>query len=818
MKNSLKKICCWFGVVVTVFGGILGCAIGPSVALASPIRQTVKNGDGYIVVEDTTRNNPEVTIEIEKDDGNSNIGETIKIQPSNSNVSELDDGNSGTTGNSGNSLDNLDLDKYLEEHGYASGGNNTNNDENNYGPEYTCDAIADDGVDGKVGAMQWIMCPMMDNTRYTATFLDNKIQDWLEIKTDIYSGKTVETVWGYIRNMANVVMIVLLMLIILSQLTGYGIDNYGIKKMLPRLIVMAIVINLSLYICQLAVDLSNIAGSGLRDMFGSIAKGVAGGEDVGGGGFIGSAVLAMFATGGTAAAAISTTATVASVVGISVTAFWAILIVVLLIVLVIIVAALVLLGLVGIRKILVMFCVIISPLAFVMFIFPNTQNLSKKWWNLFKTALVIYPICGAVAGISALLIAMAQNTDSLNWYEIAIVLVLPYLVYFLVPMLIKEAISALGKLGGALTSMGTAIKSGGKALGGAALRGAQNSEWGKNNIREAHRKTVMRRNNTLNDRLKRAQERAASGDPRAQRRLERMQSGARGRMYARAAESAEALEREDIKSSEVLLNRQYSDKSLNDLIKMSEEAANVGNFDRMVALHNVAFSRNGGGGAKAIAESIGKMNFFTDDGKGFIGGDDGEIARKFNAIRNNLMQNGALGNSMASKAPDVYQMVSNGGYLPSSNDNLRGNLDAHVRDNQMMTKDTDIASAGSNTIRRALAADTIDSETITRILNTTDPAMLHGLLSEKGKAEMFMAKAMNPNVDLNNTDAINRLADQWKAQNPSWNNQAQKAREANDAVISAANAMKDAARSMTNNIPKPNSNNGGQTFSGGAGI
>ena len=55
-----------------------------------------------------------------------------------------------------------------------------------------CDDIADNGItNGKVGAMQWFLCPSMDNMMYTATTLDRAVQKLLEIKTDVYTGSNV---------------------------------------------------------------------------------------------------------------------------------------------------------------------------------------------------------------------------------------------------------------------------------------------------------------------------------------------------------------------------------------------------------------------------------------------------------------------------------------------------------------------------------------------------------------------------------------------------------------------------------------------------
>jgi len=70
--------------------------------------------------------------------------------------------------------------------------------------------------------------------------------------------------WSQFLGLGNAVFIVAFLVVIYSQVSGLGLSNYGVKKMLPRIIVMAILINLSFYICQLALDLSNILGYNLK--------------------------------------------------------------------------------------------------------------------------------------------------------------------------------------------------------------------------------------------------------------------------------------------------------------------------------------------------------------------------------------------------------------------------------------------------------------------------------------------------------------------------------------------------------------------------
>ena len=80
----------------------------------------------------------------------------------------------------------------------------------------------------------------------------------------------IHVVWTYLRNITNIIFVIFFLIVIYSQITGIGISNYGIKRTLPRIIIAAILVNLSYLICILAVDVSNILGVGFRGIFESI--------------------------------------------------------------------------------------------------------------------------------------------------------------------------------------------------------------------------------------------------------------------------------------------------------------------------------------------------------------------------------------------------------------------------------------------------------------------------------------------------------------------------------------------------------------------
>lgn len=304
----------------------------------------------------------------------------------------------------------------------------------------------------------WVICPTIRNMTESIAGMDGLVNSWLSIRTnDFQASGNTEGVWGVFRNIANVVMIIILLAIIFSQLTGYGIDNYGIKKMLPKLVLMAVLINLSFIICELAVDLSNIIGNGLYNLLRNLGE-------VGYTGDSASYSLADTVTKllGMAAAAGSAAGVGMEVIGFALSGGGGgvmIILSLLLVLLAALIAVFMFFVMLGGRLVIVIFFTMVSPLAFACYILPNTQGLFKKWWNIFKTALVIYPICGALYGLSYLIRgSLVGATD--NFPMMLVAAISPFLPFLALPILLKGAMSALGVVGGALTSLGNGLRSG----------------------------------------------------------------------------------------------------------------------------------------------------------------------------------------------------------------------------------------------------------------------------------------------------------------------------------------------------------------------
>lgn len=313
-------------------------------------------------------------------------------------------------------------------------------EEENVGDEDTT-ACAVDGIG-------WVVCPVM-------TFLGNATDTafnflsttFLETRSDIISNDGVRAAWSTMRNIANIAFVIVFLIIIYSQITSAGISNYGVKKMLPRLVVAAILVNLSYFICLIAVDISNILGYTLKGFFDGTFSSI---RDTleGGGGDAGSDAAVQVG-----AIIIGILATAAGLVTIALAASMPVILAALLALLLIV---LILVG----RTALIIILTIISPLAFVAYLLPNTEQWFKKWFKLYSSLLLLFPIIAVVFGASSLAAGIlndvatrdANNPDILLQLVAVGVATVPL---FTVPSLLKNSLNAVGSLGTKLSGMST---------------------------------------------------------------------------------------------------------------------------------------------------------------------------------------------------------------------------------------------------------------------------------------------------------------------------------------------------------------------------
>ena len=292
------------------------------------------------------------------------------------------------------------------------------------------------GIDGGLG---WLICPVMTFVAMVNDAAYGAISGFLDIKPAILSDRNnsgAKQGWDFFRNIANAIFAVIFLWIIFSQISNVGVSNYGIKKILPRLIIGALLVNLSYYLCQIFVDLSNILGHALKDALES------------GAGEIGTNSEATGPVSGVITAILGLTGAalfIALAVGIPTLAagFFAIMTVFIILV---------------VRQAGIILLIAISPLAFAAWLLPNTEDLFKKWMKMFRGLLLVFPIISLLYGAGKLagaILASSATVDPNNPDETMQLVALAATTMPLIatPFVLQSSLSSLGSIGAKIGKM-----------------------------------------------------------------------------------------------------------------------------------------------------------------------------------------------------------------------------------------------------------------------------------------------------------------------------------------------------------------------------
>ncbi len=319
----------------------------------------------------------------------------------------------------------------------------------------------------KSGTLGWIICPIVDGAR-TAIIQSygSMVEPALRINPELFKAMTGKlngtyNAWNIFRVIGNIVFVVMFVLVILSQVTSYKVEKYGVKNTLPKLIITAIILNLSFIICQGAIDLCNITGKGVGNLLQSITKQVgypetlkfnAGGEttevkptDEGswqdtntwGASFaknwLGNSSLIILVAG--------------IGVGVILSQGFALLIPICMMLITVLVAVLGLVAILGVRQALAVLLVAISPVAIACYILPNTKGLFNKWFKTFQGLLLAYPICSALvyAGdmCATLLLQVANSNPSNNFWLLISAAAVSVAPIFIIPKVLRKSMTGM---------------------------------------------------------------------------------------------------------------------------------------------------------------------------------------------------------------------------------------------------------------------------------------------------------------------------------------------------------------------------------------
>ena len=294
-----------------------------------------------------------------------------------------------------------------------------------------------------IGGMGWLICPLMTFMGGIADASYSVISQFLNINPAIFGEGSdavgAKQAWNFFRDIANVIFVLLFLWVIFSQVSSIGISNYGIKKILPKLIVGAILVNLSFYICQLAVDLSNILGFTLKEALEGAVSGVGGSSS-------NSAILS--GLGAAVAGILVLTGTVLfAALAVSIPTLLSLMLVLLVVLVILIV-----------RQAAIVLLISIAPLAFAAWLLPNTESLFKKWVSMFRGLLMVFPIISLLYGAGKLAGAILATTATSDSNDTAITMQFAALAASILPLgatpfVLKSSLNSLGSIGAKIGKM-----------------------------------------------------------------------------------------------------------------------------------------------------------------------------------------------------------------------------------------------------------------------------------------------------------------------------------------------------------------------------
>lgn len=283
-----------------------------------------------------------------------------------------------------------------------------------------------------VTGIGWIVCPVLEGIAALNDGMWAFTEGLLTVsplqRID-ESGKVTLAyqVWQGFQALANVALIIVFLVMIFSQLTSAGLSNYGVKKLLPRLVIAAIMINVSFIAMQLAVDVANVAGTGLYDIVNGVVKDATlpTWES-----FVGT-LATLGVAGGIAAGAIAISPMAALMLALPL-ALGALLG---------FLAAVVTLMF---RQAMIPLLAVLAPLAFIAYLLPNTKSWFDKWKGMFISMLMLFPLAALL--FSGMKMAGYIINSSGQWWATLTALVVIGAPLFMLPFLARQAGPMLGKL------------------------------------------------------------------------------------------------------------------------------------------------------------------------------------------------------------------------------------------------------------------------------------------------------------------------------------------------------------------------------------
>ena len=224
-----------------------------------------------------------------------------------------------------------------------------------------------------VSALGWVLVQIMSILVYFAQY------------NGFITSAAVVNGWVIVRDVCN--MFFVLILLVIAFATILQVEEYNYKKWLPKLILMAVLINFSKTICGLLIDAAQIVMltfvNSFKDIVGAnltSALGIADWQKISDTGANNWEVAAVL-----------------------------ILAVIYVVIAIIVVSAM--LAMIAMRIVMIWIYVVLSPIAYLMAAFPAGKSYSSKWWSQFTQNLVVGPVLAFFIWLSFTSLASFSSSE-----------------------------------------------------------------------------------------------------------------------------------------------------------------------------------------------------------------------------------------------------------------------------------------------------------------------------------------------------------------------------------------------------------------------
>lgn len=303
------------------------------------------------------------------------------------------------------------------------------------------------------GLLGYFICPAIN---VAISFADGawSIFEFLLINNPLDRSGAYYDSWTKVRDLANAILVVIFLGIVISQVSNIGISNYGIKKMLPRLVIVAVAINISYYLMQVIIDIANITGKSIDGIFSGFES-YSGLKAANGW----SVLLDSILLSATVVGSVGVTLAAGAVLG------WPAIILFL--------GAMIIPAIIGIiagllalqvRSMLIPILAIFSPVALVAWVLPNTQKLFDKWKSMFTGLVFLYPLASIYYGGLKFAASLTLGEGKSSSIQRLMALAALFIGTFMVAVIAIKSNSIMGKIIGGIG--GFANKLGASRLGG----------------------------------------------------------------------------------------------------------------------------------------------------------------------------------------------------------------------------------------------------------------------------------------------------------------------------------------------------------------